>query len=320
MTEPVVMARQLVKRFGDEVAVSGLDLEICTGSVVGCIGPSGSGKTTAVRLLTGLLRPTSGAASVFGVPPTQLTADDRVRIGYMPQLGVLYPHLSLGQNLGFASALYGLSGRRRRRRVRETLEFVQLWGDRRKLLRQTSGGMQRRLALAAALVHEPTLLFLDEPTAGIDPVLRNTFWQHFTALKQQGRTLFVTTQYVGEAAYCDLVAVLTDGRLLVLDTPEGLRLRAYGGEMVDVTVEEILEDHLVQRVPVLEARREGADGRGLRLLVEDAGVAIPRLQTWFSEQGVRLVSVEPYVPPFDDVFVELVGRERARAAAEPPRA
>jgi ABC-2 type transport system ATP-binding protein len=189
--------------------------------------------------------------------------------------------------------------------------------------------MQRRLALAAALVHEPELLFLDEPTAGIDPILRRKFWDHFASLTRRGRTLFVTTQYVGEAAYCDRVAVLSEGRLLLVDTPEGLRRQAAGGEVVELEAEQPLEGRLIARLAdtplVTDAQRLGTDGRGLRVVVDDAGSAIPRLQAWFGDEGNRLRTIEQHLPPFDDVFVALVeqhqrtreggdGRERRRLA------
>jgi ABC-2 type transport system ATP-binding protein len=316
VADAVVQARQVTKRYGREVAVEDLDLAVEPGTTVGCIGPSGSGKSTTVRLLTGIVAPSSGEVRVFGAAPTAFGPAERTRMGYMPQLNVLYPHLSLRQNLDFAAALYGV-GRGRRRRLREALAFVELDQDRRKLLRDASGGMQRRLALAAALVHEPELLFLDEPTAGIDPILRRKFWDHFAALTGQGRTLFVTTQYVGEAAYCDRVAVLSEGRLLLVDTPEGLRRQAAGGEMVDLEGEQPLEDGLVGRLGatplVAGTERLGTDGRGLRVVVDDAGEAIPRLQAWFGDEGVRLRAIEQHLPPFDDVFVTLVEEhQRAR--------
>ena len=155
----------------------------------------------------------------------------------MPQLPALFPNLSVIDNLRFAAALYGVKARGRRRRLREILEFVELTADRTKLVGKTSGGMQRRLALAETLVHDPELVFLDEPTAGIDPILRERFWQRFRQLRDEGRTLIVSTQYVGEAADCDVVAVMANGRVVALAPPDELRRRAFGGDIVDLRPE-----------------------------------------------------------------------------------
>jgi ABC-2 type transport system ATP-binding protein len=223
---PIVAAGSLTKSFDDETVVRDLDLAIHPGTIVGLIGPSGCGKTTTVRLLTGLLAPTSGTAVVDETPATQLSHRQRARIGYLPQIPALFPELSLWENLNFHASMYGLR-LRRRARLRELLDWVELTDDRSKRVREASGGMQRRLALAAAFVHDPRLAFLDEPTAGIDPILRARFWEQFRTLRDAGGTLIVTTQYVGEAANCDVVGVLSDGELVYYGTPDGL-LRTAG--------------------------------------------------------------------------------------------
>jgi ABC-2 type transport system ATP-binding protein len=306
---PIVETEHLTKRFGDQVAVDSLTLEIPPGIIFGFIGPSGSGKTTTVRLLTGVQSPTSGDVKVFGVAPSSFSERERARIGYMPQLSVLFPHLSIIENLRFVASIYGMRWGRRKR-LDQALEFVELQDDKRKRLRHASGGMQRRLALAAALVNDPNLLFLDEPTTGIDPVLRRKFWDHFESLRDDGCTLFVTTQYVGEAAYCDKIGVLRKGRLLTVDTPEGLRRQAFGGEVIDLIVADRIEQELITDVAhldyVVHAQRTRVDGRGMRVTVEDADPVIPRLQQWLVDRGIRIESVDRYLPPFDDVFVNLV--------------
>jgi ABC-2 type transport system ATP-binding protein len=222
---------------------------------------------------------------------------------------VLFPHLSISENLKFVASIYGMPWGRRKR-LDQALEFVELQNDRRKRLRHASGGMQRRLALAAALVNDPQLLFLDEPTTGIDPVLRRKFWDHFESLRDDGCTLFVTTQYVGEAAYCDKIGVLRRGRLLTVDTPEGLRRQAFGGEVIDLIVTDRITQDLITDVTqlnyVVHAQRTRLDGRGMRITVDDADKAIPTLQRWFADRDIRLESVDRYLPPFDDVFVSLV--------------
>ena len=223
---PIVACAGLTKSFDDEPVVRDLDLRVPAGTVLGLIGPSGCGKTTTVRLLTGLLAPTSGQAEVDATPATELSHRQRSRIGYLPQIPALFPDLSLWENLNFHASMYGLR-LRRRARLHQLLDWVELTDDRRKRVREASGGMQRRLALAAAFVHDPAIAFLDEPTAGIDPILRARFWEQFRSLRDAGRTLIVTTQYVGEAANCDVVGVLSDGELVFLGPPPEL-LEAAG--------------------------------------------------------------------------------------------
>jgi ABC-2 type transport system ATP-binding protein len=309
----IVTAEHLTKRFGDQTAVDDLSLDV-ESTIFGFIGPSGSGKTTTVRLLTGVQTPSDGTVSVLGREPAAFTEHERAQIGYMPQLSVLFPHLSIMENLRFVASIYGMPWRRRSA-LKDVLDFVELTDHRRKRLRHASGGMQRRLALAAALVNQPRLLFLDEPTAGIDPVLRRKFWDHFESLRDEGRTLFVTTQYVGEAAYCDQIGVLREGRLLTVDTPEGLRRQAFGGEVIDLIVAERIEQDLITEVTqldyVMHAQRTRVDGTGMRITVDDADRVIPPLQRWLDERRVPVESIDRYLPPFDDVFVKLVESEGA---------
>ncbi|MGH8959196.1 MAG: ABC transporter ATP-binding protein [Acidimicrobiia bacterium] len=305
-----IATQGLTKEFEEGIGVFDLDLEVPEGSIFGFIGPSGSGKTTTIRLMTGVVRPDSGDLTVLGKRPVEFDRKARAELGYMPQLSVLYPELSIKQNLAFAASLFGMGWRARRQSIKEVLRFVELWSDRHRLLREASGGMQRRLALAATLIHKPELLFLDEPTAGIDPVLRRKVWDHFLELKEHGRTLFITTQYVGEAAYCDKVGILDEGRLLTVDTPEGLRRQAMGGEVLDLKFATPLNPAQIEELVKVTSATDWDHRRSgeYRLVVEDAGDASPAIGTWAGEQGLELESAEPYSPPFDDVFVELVGR------------
>jgi len=312
----LVVAEGLTKTFGNETAVSDLNFAVPPGLIVGLIGPSGCGKTTTVRLMTGILKPTSGRVSVLGQSPTAFSAATRKALGYMPQQFVLYPNLSVTENLNFAASLYGM-GLRRGRRFKELLAFVELTDHRHKLARSLSGGMLRRLALAAALVHDPQVLFLDEPTAGIDPVLRRKLWDHFQALKQRGRSLFITTQYVGEAAYCDLVGVMANGKLLMVETPDGLRQRAFGGDVVELCTQAPVDYQTVQQVrqlPFVTGPVTITGEAAVRLTVDDAGTAIPDLMAWAAANNIAVQTVEKFEPPLDDVFVELVKREPANAA------
>ncbi len=310
---PVITAKGLSKKFDEEYAVRDVSLEIYPGQIFGFIGPSGCGKTSTVRLLTGYYSPTEGEANVFGQSSLKLKDKERRRIGYMPQLFALYPDLTVWENLNFSASLYGI-GLVRGKRLKKILEFVDLNEDRRKLTSQISGGMQRRLSLAAAMVHEPDILFLDEPTAGIDPVLRKKFWDYFQELRNQGRTLFVTTQYVSEAAYCDRIGVMVDGSLVCVETPEGLRKRAYGGDMVDITTEEnqpldLNYVHQLGELSFVKGRPKLVDENEVRVIVDEASTAIPAIIEFTNSKNIAVKSIEEYAPPFDDVFVHLVKKE-----------
>lgn len=311
--ERVIIARGLSKKFGEQYVVKNLNLEIEPGQIFGFIGPSGCGKTSTVRLLTGYYAPTEGSAEIFGTPPTALTEKDRLRIGYMPQLFALYPDLTVLENLNFSASLYGL-GLMRRKKLNKILEFVDLKEDRGKLTSQISGGMQRRLSLAAAMIHDPDVLFLDEPTAGIDPVLRQKFWDYFQRLRDEKHTLFVTTQYVTEASYCDHIGVMVDGELICVDTPEGLRKRAYGGDVVLIETEEGQPVdwnyvHALSELPFLKERPKLVDENTIRLIVDESSTAIPQLMEFSNVRNFKVKSIEPDPLPFDDVFVHLVKKE-----------
>lgn len=305
--DAIIRTKGLTKQFGDEVAVDDVTFYVPRGSIFGFIGPSGSGKTTTIRMLIGFYAPTSGEALVLGSHPIRFRKPVRSRIGYMPQLFVLYPNLSVWENLSFAASIYGMSWFRSKH-LKRVLEFVELYEHKHKLANQISGGMQRRLSLAATLVHNPDLIFLDEPTAGIDPVLRQKFWEHFRELRDQGRTLFITTQYVSEAAYCDLVGVMAEGKLLMVDTPEQLRHKAYGGDIVILKTTEPL-DYAKQRLlaeqpPVKRVIRDGENS--VRMVVDDASTAVPTLLEWCRQEDIPVESIEEIQPPFEEVFIELV--------------
>jgi ABC-2 type transport system ATP-binding protein len=306
----VICARHLKKQFGNDFSVTDLSFEISRGTIFGFIGPSGSGKTTTIRLLTGTYKPTSGEVKVLGQSPARFTRRIREQIGYMPQLFFLYPHLSVWENMNFVASLYGMQ-LTNRRRLNQLLELVELHNDKHKLVRDLSGGMRRRLSLAATLVPNPELIFLDEPTAGIDPVLRNKFWDYFRQVREEDRTFFITTQYVGEVTYCDLVGVMDNGRLLMVDTPDGIRYRVYGGNVVDLeTTHPIDWETLakIEQLPFVKEKVNILSEQHFRLVVDQARRDIPDLMEWSAQHGVNVDTIEEYLPPFDDVFVHLIER------------
>ena len=313
-----IAARNLVKRFGGEEVLKGVDLRVEEGEIFGLIGPSGSGKSTLLRTLTGYLAPSEGEVEVLGRPPAAFGPQERRRVGFMPQGFVLYEELSVRQNLNFVAGLYDLRGfGERRRRVRETLEFVELWEHRRKAARDVSGGMQRRLQLAAAVVHEPELLFVDEPTANLDPILRRRFWEEFRSLREDGRTLFVTTQYVGEAELCDRVGLLAEGSLVAVGSPEELRRKAFGGETVELTLGGGPSRLAASLEPLeglgrgIEVRqddgRENGASSTVRLLVDDADSKLPEILKALDGADVRSAHIPR--PSFDEVFFRLMSEQ-----------
>jgi ABC-2 type transport system ATP-binding protein len=308
----VVQAHELTKKFGEEVAVDSLTMRVPRGTIFGFIGPSGCGKTTTVRLLTGVHKPTSGEVTVLDKNPYEFSKSDREKIGYLIQSFVLYPELTVWENLNFAASFYGVSLLGRAKRFNRLLQFVELAEDKNKLAGALSGGMKRRLSLAATLVHNPELLFLDEPTAGIDPLLRRKFWDYFKELQKEGHTLFVTTQYVGEAAYCDLVGVMYDGRLLMVATPEELRKKAFGGEIVSIKTSELIRyEHRkkLESLPFVRGKVKVIGDQEIEVIVDEANTAMPALLEACKAERINIETIEEISPLFDDVFVKLIEKE-----------
>jgi ABC-2 type transport system ATP-binding protein len=298
-------------RFPDQLAVDHISLTVQNGTILGIIGPSGAGKTSTIRLLTGALDPTEGSVSVLGENPRKFQRRTRQRIGYMPQALTLFPDLTCKENVDFAASLFGMLFRSRRRRTREALELVDLWDVRGRRASRLSGGMQRRLELACALVHDPSLLFLDEPTAGLDPLLRERVWQELHRLRRDGRTIVVTTQYLNEAEACDYVGLIAEGRLIALATPDELRRLAMDGDVLDVETAGLFDGDLLRDLPVVrDVRQKGP--RHLRITVDDVGAATPDVVAAVEQHGGEVASAREERPSFDEVFARLVQREQAR--------
>jgi ABC-2 type transport system ATP-binding protein len=306
----LVTLRGAGRDFGDGVGVFDLDLTVPRGTILGIVGPSGAGKTTTIRMITGALDPTQGEVRVLGEDPRRFRRGTREQIGYMPQLFTLYPDLTADENVDFVASLFGMLTPRRRRRVREVLQLVQLWEARDRRAGQLSGGMQRRLELASALVHEPALLLLDEPTAGIDPILRAAIWEELARLKADGRTLLVTTQYVAEAESCDEVALIAGGRLIALGPPEALRRSAAGGDVIEAETEAPFDPAVLVGSDGIRSARSTAL-RSFRVVADDAGTVTPILDNLVAAQGGTLTAAREVRLTFDEVFTALVERSAA---------
>lgn len=308
----MIIMDRVTKRIGDHTLVENLSFEVKQGEIFGFIGPSGAGKTSTIRLLTGVYGPTEGKITVMGISPDHPSRRVQDRIGYMPQLFVLYPNLSVRENLNFVAGLYGMNPFRKGKRINELLKFVELWDARRRLASKVSGGMQRRIELAASLLHNPPLVFADEPTAGIDPVLRGKFWEEFRRLRDEGRTIFVTTQYVGESEYCDRIGVIRKGRIIALDTPLGLRRTALGGDVMDIQASDLTPQAVLALANLSIVREIRPISRTeVRAYVQEAGPAIPVLLDSLNASRCTVTRIEEYRPNFDEVFIELMNRDAA---------
>jgi ABC-2 type transport system ATP-binding protein len=305
------------RRFGDVVALDDVSFAVPEGGIVGVIGPSGAGKTTAIRLMTGAIAPDSGVVRVLDEDPRRFRRRTRERIGYMPQLFVLYPDLTASENVQFMAALFGIPPWRRGTRVEKVLELVNLTDARDRRASALSGGMQRRLELACALVHQPSLLVLDEPTAGIDPLLRTRIWQELDRLRTAGVTIIVTTQYVSEAEYCDSVALISEGDLVAFAPPDELRRQALGGEMLSVGTGAPFDARTLPPIEGVVSVSQNALNE-LLFVTENAGLATPRINDAIEAAGGHLEYSREHRPTFDEVFATLVTQHLAtrQAAAE----
>jgi len=224
--QDAVRAEQLTKRFGDFVAVDGIDLTIRRGEIFGFLGPNGAGKTTAIRMLCGLMLPSSGRIEVLGLDPTRQGEAVRERVGYMSQRSSLYNDLTVGEILDFYGRIYGLPDEERRRKVAGWIERAGLGGQERRLVGTLSGGWRQRLALGCAILHRPELLLLDEPTSGTDPVQRREFWELIYRFAEEGTTVLVTTHYMDEAEHCGQLAFIHAGRIIARGTPQAIKREA----------------------------------------------------------------------------------------------
>jgi ABC-2 type transport system ATP-binding protein len=312
-----IKAEGLRKQFGGKTVLRDLALAVAPGTIFGLFGPSGSGKSTCIHLCCGHLRPDGGSLHVLGEEPARFSRATRRRIGYAAQQFTLSPDLTAAANVAFAAGLYGIPEWRSAPYVRAALELVDLWEAHKVRARSLSGGMRRRLSLAAALVHRPDLLFADEPTANLDPILRGRIWEHFRSRAAAGATLLITTQYIDEAEYCDRIGLMYDGALIAEGRPRELRRAAFGGELIDVVVADPTAGFLQQLEGVDGVRQtEGSLDRALRFVADDAQQAIPRLMQALQSGGARVQSVAPYQPTFDEVFVRLIQRHNTAHGEE----
>jgi len=300
MTEPVVITEGLTRRFGDFVAVDHISFQVNPGEVVGYLGPNGSGKTTTIRMLLGLLEPSDGRATVLGYDAFRQSEQVRMRAGYMSQKFALYDDLTVWENMQFYGGVYGITDRAR---IKSTLSLLGLTEHESTLTSSLSAGWRQRLALGIALVHEPKLLFLDEPTSGVDPTARRAFWDLIYNLASDGVTVFVTTHYMDEAEYCERVGIMRDGKLLAMDTPGNLKKNVLPGDVWQVAVSPL--QTALDIVPTFDGViQAGMAGDQLRAITEK-GMTAAQLQKMMRENQLDVKSVERAEPTLEDVFLSL---------------
>jgi len=299
MSLPVIYVENLTRRFGDFVAVDHINFEVNAGEVVGYLGPNGSGKTTTIRMLLGLLAPSEGEATVLGYDVHRQSEEVRARVGYMSQKFAIYDDLTTLENLTFYGGVYGITDNAR---IMETLELVGLSGHEHTLTRDLSTGWRQRLSLGIALVHKPKLLFLDEPTSGVDPTARRAFWDLIYQLAESGVTILVTTHYMDEAEYCERVGVMRDGKLLAMDTPTNLKKSVIKGDVWEVFAQP-LEQGLDALHNVEGVERVGLAGDHLRVISKR--VEKEALQTLLAGKKIQVDRIEKGEPTLEDVFLAL---------------
>ncbi len=301
---PPLEVTGLTKKFGNFTAVDHVSFTVQPGEVLGYLGPNGSGKTTTIRMLCGLMRPTEGTARIMGIDVTKNPEAVKPHLGYMSQKFALYDELTVLENLQFYAGVYDVPEVEEPERLDQILRMAGLKGREKTFTRELSGGWRQRLALGCALIHRPPLLFLDEPTSGVDPVARREFWDLIYQLASQGTTIFITTHYMDEAEHCNRVAFMYRGKLLAFDTPARLKAQYLQGSAWDLDANPLLE--AVETLSGTEGIAQASlHGDRAHVIVKGSEWSPERLQQWLSGKGIRVQSVESVESSLEDVFTLL---------------
>ncbi|MGD2205149.1 MAG: ATP-binding cassette domain-containing protein [Anaerolineae bacterium] len=318
MTQPILIAQDLRKSYGEFEAVKGISLQVARGEVFGLLGPNGAGKTTTISMLTALLEPTGGKITVDGLDLKAHTNEIKAKMGLVPQEMALYMSLSARENLMFFGRIYGLKGKELRQRVDEVLEMIGLTERADEAVEKYSGGMKRRVNIGAGLLHKPEILFLDEPTVGVDPQSRNAIFESVEALNQAGMSVIYTTHYMEEAQrLCHRVAIVDEGELIAQDTPTAL-IRSLGGGVIMLGVAEGAPDDLAERVAQIPAvksatRRDtdpaGSTGGQLKIETQRLQEGLMGALDVTNQLDVRVTSLEILEPNLESVFLHLTGKK-----------
>jgi ABC-2 type transport system ATP-binding protein len=316
VTEPIIQTVGLTRRFGKTVAVDGLDLSVERGEIFGLVGPDGAGKTTTIRMLAAILDPTCGLARVMGFDTVKQSEAIKERMGYMAQQFSLYGDLSVAENMDFYADVFGLKGAERRERIERLLRFARLAEFTKRRGAHLSGGMQKKLALACALLHKPEVIFLDEPTTGVDPVSRREFWDILTELHLEGVTILLSTPYMDEAERCSRVGLMYQGRLIVCDTPERIK-GMVEGELIELrpgdpsggTSGLSLRRARTLLVNLPGVREVQTYGDLVHVFVEDAEVERAAVTQALKEAGIAVTDIRRTRPRMETAFISLIRRQ-----------
>jgi len=314
-----VVARDLERRFGSFVAVDRVSFEIERGEIFGFLGPNGAGKSTTIRMLSGILAPTGGSGSVAGFDIRSQPEQIKQHIGYMSQKFSLYEDLTVEENIDFYSGIYRIAPEKKRERKDWVIRMAGLEEHRHSRTGILSGGWKQRLALGCAILHEPPILFLDEPTSGVDPISRRKFWDLIYEMAGGGVTVFVTTHYMDEAEYCDRIALIYRGKLIAMGTPEALKSDLMKEEVLEVLCDRPQEAMTeVESLP--EVKEAALFGKGLHVVAGDGEAAAREIRKALRARGFAVASVEKIRPSLEDVFVSLIqARDRAEQAQQEVR-
>lgn len=308
MTRNAVSVKELSKKFGKFVAVDKVSFDIPEGEILGLLGPNGAGKTTTIRMLCGLLKPDSGSANVLGYDVAKNPEEIKKRIGYMSQKFSLYNDLRVAENLDFYAAIYGISqASERKKRVDELLEIAGIKDFRRELTKNLSGAWRQRVALSCAIIHDPKMLFLDEATAGVDPLARRSFWDLIYQLAGRGISVLATTHYMDEADYCNIIAMMYQGKIVALAGPDEIK-EQQPGVLIHIETDKPVEaqEFLTEDNTVINSSVQGVQ---LHVTVPDEQ-AIPNLRARLDQAGFAVHALEVIQPSLEDAFTAIVQRER----------
>ncbi|MDD5495667.1 MAG: ABC transporter ATP-binding protein [Candidatus Omnitrophica bacterium] len=309
MTSPnngvAVSVQNLEKKFGQFTAVNRINFDVKGGEIFGFLGPNGAGKSTTIRMLCGILMPTSGSGKVGGFDIIKEQAQIKQHIGYMSQKFSLYDDLTVEENINFYSGIYKLSKKEKEERKEKIIKLADLEAFKTRLTKTLSGGWKQRLALGCAIIHQPSIIFLDEPTSGVDPITRGNFWDIIKGMAAKGITIFVTTHYMDEAENCDRMCLIYKGNIIAMGTPNQMKTEHMKNDILEITMPHA--ENWIDKISALEVVKETSlFGAALHAVVETEKAAVPAIKAMFKKDGLKDYTIRKIMPSLEDVFVSSI--------------